>query len=74
MVNTIIDIVDMAKTFKDIISCTDVKFKTIELKEKIMSTDDDVFLSVRKCIGSATTILDVDFVDDDFVNKAILGE
>lgn len=73
MADTIIDVVDLAKTFKEFISYGSVKFDPIDLKNKIMTTDNDVFIRVTKKIGSATTILSVDDVNDDYINKAILG-
>ena len=73
MTDTIIDVVDLAKVFKDFISFNDVRI-TANLKNNIFLADDDAFLWVRKKIGSATTILDVKLVNDDMINKAILGE
>ena len=73
MASTNIDVVDIARSFKDIISCTDIKFSDIDLKNKILGTDDDAFLKVTKCIGSDITIISVDDIDDNYVVNAILG-
>ncbi len=73
MVDTIIDVVDVAKTFKDTISRTTVAFKDPSFRSKINDTDDNAFLRVKKKIGSATTIISVDDINDDYVNKIVLG-
>ncbi|MBW2975122.1 hypothetical protein KY366_05385 [Candidatus Woesearchaeota archaeon] len=74
MAATIISTVDLAINFKDFISTNSVDFDKPSFKVDILKAKDDDFLRVKKKIGSATTILAVDKVDDDFVNKAVLGE
>jgi len=73
MADTILAVVDVAKTFKDFISCSSVDFDPLSLKDKILTSDNDKFLRVRKNIGSAITIVSVDNVTDDYATKAILG-
>ena len=71
---TTIDIVDLAGNVKKFINHTTVKFDSVDLKNKIFNTADDDFLRIIKTIGSDTTIMKVDLVDDNFISRAVLGE
>jgi hypothetical protein len=74
MADTIFNVVDLAMNFKKFVSVNPVAFDSPSLRDDILNADDNAFLRVKKKIGSATTILAVDKVDDAFVNKAVLGE
>ncbi len=71
---TIFDVVDLARNIKESISLGSVRFDSEALRDKIRNTNDDVFLRVQKKIGSATTIMAVDVVDDDFVDSILMED
>ena len=71
MSDTILMDIDLAKDIKDIISYGNVLFDSPALKDKILAADNDTFLRITKKIGSDTTILNVDIVDDDFLAKIL---
>ncbi len=76
MADTILNMVNLASSFKDFISNNSVDYDNndLSLRDAILKANDNDFLRVTKKIGSATTILTVDKVDDSFVNKAVLGK
>ena len=62
--------VDLASAFKNLILSNDnVVFSSTDLKDKIISTDDNALLMVKRSIGSNITILTVDDVNDALIKK-----
>ncbi len=71
---TRIDYVGLAGDLKAFVNNSTVKFANDDLRTKLFSSNDSDFLRVIKTIGSNTTIVSIDLVDDNFVRKAVLGE
>lgn len=71
---TKIDYVGLASDIKDFVAVANVNFNDVALRNKLFDADDDDLLKVTKLIGSNTTIISVDLVDDNFVIRAVLGE
>lgn len=70
MGDSIIFDVDLASAFKSLIANNDdVAYDSNSLKSKIINAKDDDFLLVKRKIGSAITILSVDYIDDAFLKK-----
>ena len=70
---TIIDYIGLSSDIKDFVVNANVDFKDISLKNMIFNSNDNDLLRIKKSIGSKTTIISVDIVDDDFVMRAVLG-
>lgn len=69
MTSVIFD-VDLASAFKNLILSNDnVVFSSAGLKDKIISTNDNDLLMVKRSIGSNITILAVDDVNDALLKK-----
>lgn len=70
---TTLSYVGLARDIKDFVLRVTVKYSGDDIKTKLFAADDNDFLMLKNAIGSTITILSVDTIDDDFIEKAVLG-
>ena len=64
--------IDLASDVKKLLDCNpDVKCKDNVIKDKIMSSGNDVLLIIKKIITSPTTIISANVVDKKFTDNIL---